>query len=53
MYVYAGSSLTILVVVRIVFHIMDRVYLPLWFTVYNAVIFWHAIDGGEKIGGEL
>ena len=26
-----------------VFHIVDHVYLPFWFTTWNAVMFWHAM----------
>ena len=33
---------------RIVFLIVDRVYLPLWLVAWNTIIFWHAMDD-EKI----
>jgi len=37
-----------------VFHFVDHVYLPLWLVAWNAVIFWHAMDDGEKVGeGDL
>jgi len=29
---------------RMIFHIVDYVYLPFWWATWNAIIFWHAIE---------
>jgi len=49
MYVYTGSPLIIQWQCRMVFHLLDFVYRPLWLCAWNAIILWHAIDDGEKI----